>query len=380
MEKCKLQIPKAILEIVSKLNEHYEVYFVGGCVRDTILNREVHDFDCTTIATVDEMKEVLCSFKIIETGIKHGTLTILNQDQTVEITTYRIDKDYVNHRRPTHVEFTRNLHEDLNRRDFTINALACDLDGNLVDDFGGLNDLKNGLIRCVENPQKRFDEDALRILRAIRFSCQLGFKIEDLTEQAIFSCFDLLKSLSIERKFEEFSKILISKQKIYPLLNQYRLFECLNIPYHSQIEDELNHSICDLEIRLACLFNSKQVASKIMKSWHLSNKRIEFVSKLVEYKKIDLKNDAYTIRKCIDLHGIDFTYKLFLFKQVDCTLLNHIVSNKDYLIQLAINGSDCIALGYTGKEIENALNQAKELVYQDLLKNNKDELLKVLRK
>ena len=127
MKRLQLQIPKPIEEIILTLNKHHEVYFVGGCVRDLLLNKEIHDYDCTTSATVEEMKEIFKNFKIIETGIKHGTLTIMNQHQSIEITTYRIEQEYINHRTPSSVTFTRNIHEDLKRRDFTINAIACDV-------------------------------------------------------------------------------------------------------------------------------------------------------------------------------------------------------------------------------------------------------------
>ncbi len=151
----QLNFPKSIQEIVEKLHEQYEVYYVGGCVRDTLLHKEIHDFDATTNATPDEMKQILSSYKVIETGIKHGTLTIINQSNSIEITTYRTDLKYENHRTPQ-IAFSNDIHEDLKRRDFTINALACDIDGNLIDDHQGLSDLNQHLIRCVGEASIRF--------------------------------------------------------------------------------------------------------------------------------------------------------------------------------------------------------------------------------
>ena len=379
MKQLQLQIPKPIEEIIFTLNKHHEVYFVGGCVRDLLLNKEIHDYDCTTSATVEEMKEILKDFKIIETGIKHGTLTIMNQHQSIEITTYRIEQEYINHRTPSSVTFTRNIHEDLKRRDFTVNALACDIHGNILDDHHGIQDLENRIIRCVGNPTERFTEDALRILRAIRFSCTLNFEIEKETKKAIHSCLYLLESISVERKFEELSKILLSNQNIYETLNEYQLLDVFKIKNHSSIK-ELNNSINDLEIRLACLFEDEKEAKTLLKQWHCANKRINTVSTIVSYRNISFINDSYHIRKLIYNHGIDCTKKILLIKNIDLTLFNSIVDTKNYLVKLAVNGNDCIELGYQGKEIQDILNQCIDYVLHDLSKNNKEELIEKLRK
>lgn len=378
MKRLQLQIPKPIEEIIFTLNKHHEVYFVGGCVRDLLLNKEIHDYDCTTSATVEEMKEILKDFKIIETGIKHGTLTIMNQNHSIEITTYRIEQEYINHRTPSSVTFTRNIHEDLKRRDFTVNALACDIHGNILDDHHGIQDLENRIIRCVGNPTERFSEDALRILRAIRFSCTLNFEIEKETKKAIHSCLHLLESISVERKFEELSKILLSNQNIYETLNEYQLLDLFKIKNHSSIK-ELNNSINDLDIRLACLFKDEKEAKTLLKQWHCANKRINTVSTIVSYRNISLMNDSYHIRKLIYNHGIDCTKKILLFKNIDLTLLNQIIDNKDYLIELAINGNDCIELGYQGKEIQEALSKCVDYVMHDLNRNNKADLINLIK-
>ena len=184
MKTLQLLPPQPIQEVVKKLSEHYETYYVGGCIRDFLLGKEVHDYDAATAASVEEMKEILSEYKIIETGVRHGTLTIINQHHHIEITTFRIEKDYIHHRTPKSVVFTRSLREDLKRRDFTINAFACDPDGNFIDEHHGLDDLNHKIIRCIGDPQKRFHEDALRILRAIRFAYSLGFTIEKFPFQS----------------------------------------------------------------------------------------------------------------------------------------------------------------------------------------------------
>ncbi|MGE9849337.1 CCA tRNA nucleotidyltransferase [Lactobacillus amylovorus] len=183
----------------------FEAYFVGGSVRDVLLHRHVHDVDITTSAYPEEVKELFD--KSIDTGIKHGTVTVLYGGESYEITTFRTESGYQDFRRPDHVTFVQNLDEDLKRRDFTINALAMDMHGDIVDLFNGIEDLKNHIIRAVGNPEKRFHEDALRMMRAVRFMSQLEFKLEEKTEQAIRDNHELLKKISVERIREEFVKM-----------------------------------------------------------------------------------------------------------------------------------------------------------------------------
>ena len=183
----------------------FEAYFVGGSVRDVLLHRHVHDVDITTSAYPEEVKELFD--KSIDTGIKHGTVTVLYDGESYEITTFRTESGYQDFRRPDHVTFVQNLDEDLKRRDFTINALAMDMHGDIVDLFNGIEDLKNHIIRAVGNPEKRFHEDALRMMRAVRFMSQLEFKLEEKTEQAIKDNHELLKKISVERIREEFVKM-----------------------------------------------------------------------------------------------------------------------------------------------------------------------------
>lgn len=183
----------------------FEAYFVGGSVRDVLLHRHVHDVDITTSAYPEEVKELFD--KSIDTGIKHGTVTVLYGGESYEITTFRTESGYQDFRRPDHVTFVQNLDEDLKRRDFTINALAMDMHGDIVDLFNGIEDLKHHIIRAVGNPEKRFHEDALRMMRAVRFMSQLEFKLEEKTEQAIKDNHELLKKISVERIREEFVKM-----------------------------------------------------------------------------------------------------------------------------------------------------------------------------
>ena len=207
---------KKVIEMLEEAG--YEAFAVGGCVRDSLLGKKPFDFDVTTSASPEEMKEVFRNEHVIETGIKHGTLTVLINKEPVETTSFRVEKGYSDNRRPEKVEFVRSLSEDLSRRDFTINALAYNEKTGIVDLFGGISDLEHGTVRCVGNPDKRFNEDALRIMRALRFASVLGFEIEEETAASIKRNCGLLNNISSERISSELSKLLCGKNAAKILL------------------------------------------------------------------------------------------------------------------------------------------------------------------
>ena len=210
--KLEIFIPQFVRTALDRLNEcGYEGYIVGGCVRDSLLGKKPHDYDVCTNCTPDKMLEVFANFRTIETGLKHGTLTVLIEGEPVEITCYRSDGEYIGHRKPAKVTFESSLEEDLKRRDFTVNAMAYSPKEGLIDLYGGQGDLEKGIIKCVGEPEKRFDEDALRILRGLRFSSCLGFEIEEKTSKAILEQRELLKSISAERIASELKKLLCGK-------------------------------------------------------------------------------------------------------------------------------------------------------------------------
>ena len=205
----KIQLPEKVNIIIQTLQAHgYEAYAVGGCVRDSILGRVPDDWDITTSATPFETKELFA--RTFDTGIEHGTITVLLEKDAFEVTTYRVDGKYEDSRHPKEVTFTRSLREDLLRRDFTINAMAYNDTEGLVDIFGGIEDLQAKTIRCVGNAMERFSEDALRIMRAVRFAAQLGFEIEEETRKAITELAPTLINISAERIQVELIKMLVS--------------------------------------------------------------------------------------------------------------------------------------------------------------------------
>lgn len=253
-----MEIPSYVKRAVEILNKNgFEAYAVGGCVRDSLLGKTPHDWDMCTNALPEEICESFKDFHVIETGLKHGTVTVRIEHNSIEITTYRTDGEYIKHRKPEQVKFVSNLEEDLSRRDFTINALAFSEKSGIVDLFGGVEDLKNGVIRCVGKSERRFDEDALRILRALRFSSTYAFEIEENTSLAIHKMKDLLLEISHERVREELLKILCGKN-VLEILENYKdviftiipeLAPTLDFEQHSphHIYDVYHHIIHSVE-------------------------------------------------------------------------------------------------------------------------------------
>lgn len=274
MRRFRIAVPAPVYFIIQELEKcGHEAYMVGGCVRDSVLGRKPHDYDICTSATPDEILQAFPYEEIIPTGMQHGTVTILINKEPFEVTTYRIDGDYSDNRRPDNVIFTKNLVEDLRRRDFTINAMAYNPKTGLIDPFNGMEDIKYKKIRCVGSAEDRFNEDALRILRAIRFEAQLGFAGLPETMFEIERQYERLESISVERINSEFCKIAVSKQFCVELVLYYNVFSLLipelkdmigfqqNNLYHGY--DVFAHTVhaierCDsddLVIRLAVFFH-----------------------------------------------------------------------------------------------------------------------------
>ena len=274
---------KDAIDILKIFNQNgYEAYFVGGCVRDYLLGEEFSDIDITTNALPEEVKKIFR--KSIDTGIQHGTVTILVKGEGYEVTTFRTEDEYTNHRSPEKIEFVSDLKEDLDRRDFTINAMALDSNGVLFDYHNGEKDLSSGAIRTVNNPNERFYEDALRMLRAFRFSSKLGFEIEKDTLEAIKKNAELINFVSIERIVNEFKKLLSGKGNLRSL--ELLLDSKLNtyIPFLEEIEiiqDFSKYSFCQ---SLYILSKINNISFDVLKILKLSNKEIKLIK---EYDKIN---------------------------------------------------------------------------------------------
>lgn len=341
-----INLSKEVEYILQMIEEKgYEAFIVGGCVRDNLLGRTPHDYDICTSATPDVISKIFEKYHVIETGLQHGTLTVMMNHIPFEITTFRIDGDYSDNRRPDTVIFTTNIKEDLSRRDLTVNSVCYSPKTGLVDPFSGYQDMQDKIIRCVGNANQRFREDALRILRAMRFSAELGFVIENETKIAMLQNKELLCNISAERIYAELSKMLLAKFPIQKIFMDFRdviaefipeFIPCFdfnqNNPYH--IYDVYNHIIHavdsykgdDLVVKLALLFHdiekpacyfedakgghfhghaevSYDTARKILRRLKVDNETQKAVSTLVLYHDSVIEPSHKAVRKWLNKIG-----------------------------------------------------------------------------
>lgn len=356
----KLDIPEKAEYIIQTIQEAgFEAYAVGGCVRDSLLGRKPMDWDITTSATPMQVKALFR--RTIDTGIQHGTVTVMLEKEGFEVTTYRVDGKYEDSRHPREVIFTPNLEEDLKRRDFTINAMAYNHREGLIDIFGGKQDLADGIIRCVGNAGERFSEDALRIMRAVRFSAQLGFTIEENTARAAGELAEKLRKISAERIQTELVKLVVSDHPDY-LKKAYELgitgvvlpeFDRMmetpqNHPHHMYNVGEhslqgMLHVEKDKNLRLAMLFHDigkpdtkttdesgmnhfrghpsvgEQMTKSILKRLRFDNDTISFVSRLVRYHDFGIGEEASMkmVRRAMNRMGEDLFPAIFRVKYAD---------------------------------------------------------------
>lgn len=427
-----------ILDVLEKSG--HEAYFVGGCVRDSVTGREFHDIDITTDALPDEMLKIFSGFTTVPTGIKHGTVTVICDGTPFEITTYRIDGEYSDSRRPDSVEFTRNLADDLSRRDFTVNAMAMDSEGNIVDLFGGAEDIRNKTIRCVGSPEKRFEEDALRIMRAVRFSAQLGFEIEEKTAEAVHAMKNRLENISKERIREELDKIICGKNCVDVLMKYSDVIttvipefsDCIGFdqhsPYHKYTVWE--HTVRavslappeNLKLRRALFFHDiakpmcaefdgngrghfrhhaekgAETARRIMKRLRYDCNSADYAVTLISHHsdKIITKTD---VKKMMSVIGDSLFFELMEMKKCDNSAKNDfvleenrlfdelisegkkIIGNNEcrHLHDLDVNGNDLIKIGMHGAEIGKTLDRLLNLVIEGKLPNEHDILLNYIK-
>lgn len=436
---------KAKIILNALMSAGYSAYAVGGCVRDHFLGNINSDTDITTSALPQEVEKILAekNIKVIETGLKHGTVTAVIDKTPFEITTFRSDGEYKDSRHPQNVEFVSDLELDLKRRDFTVNAMAYNEEQGIVDLFGGMQDLKNKIIRAVGDPDKRFKEDALRIMRALRFSSVLGFKIEENTKKAIFNNMRLLKNISAERIFSELKKLLCG-ENVLNVLDEYRqvigviipqltpTFDCAqNTPWHMfTVYEHIIHSVEyapeDPVIRLTMLLHDigkplvkttdengrdhfkthaaagAEIAAKVLKELKVPNEVFNKITTLIKYhQSVENVNDIKIIR-WFNKIGAEYTLSLFDVRIADLKAHNigkeevgfeikKLSSLKNEALELlkndvpyrvtdlAVNGNDLISFGYSGKEIGDKLSEILELVISGKLENIKEKIIDFLK-
>lgn len=386
MTKVQMTIPPQVEKIIRILQKNgYEAYAVGGCVRDTLLGRMPGDWDITTSALPEQVKALF--YRTIDTGIEHGTVTVMLEHVGYEVTTYRIDGEYEDGRHPKQVEFTSNLLEDLKRRDFTINAMAYSQSTGIVDAFDGMGDLEKRTIRCVGDAMERFTEDALRILRAIRFSAQLDFSIEEETWNAIFQIAPNIAKVSKERIQVELTKTLLSdnperiRQVFETGISRYISSSFSRIPWENvQISAELPKKKYVRWAAFLRLVSSEQ-AVQILKDLKLDNDTIAKVRTLVSWSGAEIEKKASAVRHAMsrmEPEVWDALMELNGYDEEIRSLSSQIRENGDCLSlkNLAVKGADLIAAGVKpGKELGDILNQMLDLVLECPEKNEKEILL-----
>jgi tRNA nucleotidyltransferase (CCA-adding enzyme) len=438
----KIDIPANIKKALDILdNNGFEAFIVGGCVRDSLMGKAPNDFDVTTSARPQEIMNCFKGFKTVTLGIKHGTVAVIIDGEQVEITTYRVDGEYKDNRRPDSVTFTKNIKEDLSRRDFTINAIAYNQNCGLLDCFGGREDIENEIIRCVGKPKTRFQEDSLRILRGLRFASTLGFEVEESTSFAMEECKNLIKNISSERIFCEFKKLLLGENVESVLLKYYSVigsfipeilpsvgFDQKNIYHKYDVYGHTVKAICSSPyneiIRLAMFFHdigkpscftqkdgighfyghskiSEEITRKVLIRLKVDKKALEEICTLVRYHDIQMNITEKSVRRLLLKFGEEMFFMLLDVKRADnkskaeslwCRMedfqkiedIAKKILNEHQCISLKtleINGHDIIAEGITdGREIGRLLKLALDAVIDGDIPNQKERLIELIRK
>ena len=375
-----MELPQSVRTILSVLRDNgHRGVLVGGCVRDACLGYAPHDFDIATDATPPQMQQAFRDFRVLETGLRHGTLTVLIGHEPFEVTTFRIDGDYPDHRHPENVTFTTRLEDDLARRDFTVNAMAYD-GATLIDPFGGQADIQRRVLRCVGDPATRFTEDGLRILRALRFAAVLGFSVEPQTAEAVRRQRELLSKIAVERLYAELKKLLAGKNAFAVL----RSFADVLRVFLPELSD-----------------SGIQAVEKTGEDW-LLRLALLLCSADAEAALQNLRAEKKTVRAVLQLHTTELTDARHLlaslpseqaFRRVDFAAargeisaeaadrlraeLRQLADEKPCLSlrELAVNGRDLEALGLCGREIGQALALLLEEVLSGRLRNDRKTLL-----
>lgn len=435
-----IKLPQEVETILQALTSAgHEAFCVGGAIRDCVMGITPGDWDITTSAKPDETKEIFQSYKTIETGLKHGTLTVLINKKPFEITTYRIDGKYDDNRHPVNVEFTKNLQEDLARRDFTINALAYNPSVGLVDFYSGQTHIYNSIIKTVGDPEKRFCEDGLRIMRALRFSAVLGFQIEEETKKAIHKNKDLLKNISAERLATELTKLVCGKNA-FNVLMEYgdvlsvfipEIAPAINFKQYGKkhaydVWEHICHTVDTIpqekDLRLTMLLHDLgkvpthklndsgdstfknhamvggEMAKEILTRLRFDKKTVNRVSFLVSYHDFEPVKSKTELKYHLKTKTPDDIRTLLIIKKSDrgalsesyrdiseataqnLLWLEEIEKNKECcnIKDLAITGNDLLKAGFEGEKIGIALNDALNGVIEGKTKNNKADLLTYL--
>lgn len=388
-----LNFPEYAVKCIKKLEENgFEAYLVGGCVRDGLIGVDIHDVDITTSALPDQIEALF--EKTIPTGIEHGTITVITDDGSIEITTFRWEDNYQDSRHPESVTFVRDIKKDLSRRDFTINAMAYNQNTGLIDVFGGVDDLNGRIIATVGDPATRFKEDALRIMRAFRFSSSLGFDIEKNTLKAALEHSHLLCNISGERIYSELCKLSCGKntESIIPLLNTKALLPFgIGLPKYSKDKfTSLSSEVFNNSTKTAILIMLTEYDLKLIKSMlHADNVLIHKLTVMEAFGGLEVPTNKFELKRILsslknDEISVYFDYMRFFKKEYIRSLdmlYKEIRQNHEpfRISELAIDGRCLLNYGIVGKEVGEKLNTALNAVMLEPSLNTKENLLKYLK-
>lgn len=436
-----MKIDNNCSEILEKLEQAgFQAFYVGGCVRDTVMGRRVSDIDVASDALPEQIMSVFDGYKVIPTGLRHGTVTVFSRGVPFEITTFRIDGNYGDSRHPDSVIFSRNITDDLARRDFTVNAMAMDKSGNIIDPFDGTEDIKNKILRCVGDPVRRFSEDALRIMRCARFASQLEFEIENETSDAALSMKERLNDISRERIRMELDKLICGKNAVSVLLKYRELIgeiipeirQCFGFEQHSRYHryDVYEHIVRSVgavpeenlvlrralllhDIGKPCTFKVGEdghghfkghaqagaiMARDILRRLRYDNHTIDLTCTLIARHSDKIESERQ-IKRLISKIGIESFFMLMEMKKADNSAKMDFVLKENELFdeyirtalrleeenscmklsQLAVGGRDMISMGLSGADIGAALNELLELVIDESLPNEKSALIRYVQ-
>ena len=390
-----MRYPEYVAKVINKLEENrFEAYIVGGSVRDMLLGKEPNDYDVTTSARPEKTLEIFSDMRTIPTGLKHGTVTVMSDGNPIEVTTFRVDGEYLDSRRPESVSFTSSISDDLSRRDFTVNAMAYSEKRGVIDLFGGREDLERQIIRAVGDPKKRFSEDALRIMRAFRFSSQLGFDIDKATLDGACEMREGLAKIAAERIAAEFIRTICTNtpHTSLELMAEKGIFEFITGGYipKPEVLSALERSPRLAHIRLGIFLSDaeKEQARQILRGLKLSNKLVSDSLRISAGVSEQLAGTDADARRFIGKHGelspdiLDAASALGRLDEDFLERVNKAISEKSCATggSLALNGGDLVKLGAKGREVGELLSYLLERVIEEPELNEKQALLAIARK